>query len=579
MLAAAAAGPASAACKLIKVAELPVTMTRAAQPVISAKINGVDARLVADSGAFFSMLSPSVVQKFGLNVGPAPFGLRLRGVGGDEDVRLATAKSFTLLTANFSHADFLVANAGLGEEADGVIGQNLLNIMDVEYDLANGVIRLFKPEGCSGVSLAYWAKDVPYSVIDIAPVEPGSRKIAGTVKINGQSMRAVFDTGSWRSILTTQAAARAGVKPDMPGVVAAGSSGGIGRRAVSTWVAPFDSFAIGDEQISNTRLRMGGIELDNEDMLIGADFFLSHRVLVANSQRRLYFSYNGGPVFRLDQAPAAAQAQAAAGAAASPVAPTAADEPTDAAGFGRRGSARAARREFDGAISDFSRAAELEPNDPQHLFDRGLARAQNRQPVLAMADMDQALKLKPDFAPALLTRGELHLGSKDEAGAKADFEAAARVDPYLRFQIGDAYQRAGDTDAAIGQYDQWIEARPKDEKLAFVLNARCWARALAGREPDKALADCTAALKLKPHTSEILDSRGLACLRLGDLDGAIADYDEAIRLQPKSAWSLYGRGVARLKKGLKAEGEADIAAATTLAPRLPDEARRHGVTP
>ena len=32
-------------------------------------------------------------------------------------------------------------------------------------------------------------------------------------------------------------------------------------------------------------------------MLLGADFLRSHRVLVANSQRKLYFTYSGGPVF------------------------------------------------------------------------------------------------------------------------------------------------------------------------------------------------------------------------------------------------------------------------------------------
>jgi len=37
-------------------------------------------------------------------------------------------------------------------------------------------------------------------------------------------------------------------------------------------------------------------------MLIGADFFLSHRVYVASSQNRLYFTYNGGPVFDLSPA-------------------------------------------------------------------------------------------------------------------------------------------------------------------------------------------------------------------------------------------------------------------------------------
>ena len=32
-------------------------------------------------------------------------------------------------------------------------------------------------------------------------------------------------------------------------------------------------------------------------MLLGYDFLRSHRVLVAHSQHRIYFTYSGGPVF------------------------------------------------------------------------------------------------------------------------------------------------------------------------------------------------------------------------------------------------------------------------------------------
>jgi hypothetical protein len=41
------------------------------------------------------------------------------------------------------------------------------------------------------------------------------------------------------------------------------------------------------------------------DMLLGADFFLSHHILISNSQHKLYFTYNGGPVFDLTMGAAA----------------------------------------------------------------------------------------------------------------------------------------------------------------------------------------------------------------------------------------------------------------------------------
>jgi hypothetical protein len=72
---------------------------------------------------------------------------------------------------------------------------------------------------------------------------------------------------------------------------------------VQTWIAPFASFRIGDEEIRNTHLRIWDTGLRDVDMLIGADFFLSHRIYVASSQHKLYFTYNGGPVFNLTFSP------------------------------------------------------------------------------------------------------------------------------------------------------------------------------------------------------------------------------------------------------------------------------------
>ena len=573
------AGPASADCKLSMVAQLPVTMV-GMKPTVPIKIEGQDVTMVTDSGAFFSMLTPQAVRRLGLKEEPAPFGYRIRGVGGSSDVKVVRIKDLTLLGYTFHSAVFLVAPASIGGGADGLLAQNIMNLFDVEYDLANGAIRLFRPQGCAGAPLAYWDKTNSYAVIPVDRPDPVSAKVRSTAKVNGVEIRVIFDTGAGVSTLTTKAAARAGVTLDTPGVQPAGTVSGIGPRAVDTWIAPFDSFALGEEQIKNTRLRIGAIDLEDADMLIGPDFFLSHRIFLSNSQRKMYFTYNGGSVFRLDTPPQTqAKASDAAPPSAAPAAGQTSDTPADADGFSRRGAAFMARRDFADAAADFSHAMELAPSEPRYAFERAMARRPNGQPFLAMGDLDQALKLKPDFVQALMARGVMRMAGHDLAGARTDFEAAAKSDSNMRLAIAGIYDGEGLQDDAIGQYDLWILAHPKDDAMAEALNGRCWARGQSGRDLDKALADCDGALKLKPHTSAFLDSRGLVRLRLGQFDGAITDYDEALKLQPKLAWSLYGRGLAELKKGLKAQGDADIQAATALAPRLPEEAKRHGIAP
>ncbi|MDQ2859615.1 MAG: aspartyl protease family protein [Pseudomonadota bacterium] len=591
------AGPALAAgCELGKMAELAVTMTEL-RPMVPAKINGADARFIADSGAFYSVITPASAIQYGLRLGPAPFNLTMEGVGGDVAISLTTVKTFTLADAAIPNVQCLVGGGEPGAGAAGILGQNVLGLADVEYDLANGVIRLMSPRGCGGRILAYWAGAEPYSVIGLDNAglasrpatgtilngaRPPTRGTMGTVLVNGARIHADFDTGASTSVLSLRAAARAGVKPGDPGVIAAGMTRGLGRRMIDTWIAPVTSFKIGDEEIRNTRLRIGDLGLrDDVEMLIGADFFLSHHIYVANSQRKLYFTYNGGPVFNLA---ATARVQEGPGQApkASPPLDEGRGEPTDAEGFSRRGAAFAARRRFDQAIADFTRACELAPSEGRYFHQRAMARLASGRPALATADLDRALDLDAGDVASRVARAELRLAGGDKAQATADLDAAAGFaakEADVRLNLAELYERAGRLAPAIVQYGLWIAAHPADSRMAQALNGRCWVRSLNGHDLDKALTDCNAALKLAPRTPQILDSRGLARLRLGDFDKAIADYDAALTLRPKTAWSLYGRGLAELRKGKKAQGDADMAAAIALQPRLADEAKQYGIGP
>ena len=573
--------PAAAACKLDLVAQMPVTM-HGLSPVTDAKIDGQDAHLVVDLGAFFGSISRSRVDRYHLKVGGLPPYLTVQGVNGEADVGLATV-DFNLLGAHFAHTQFLVGGPEAGPTIDGILGRNFLMVADTELDFANGMVRMFHPEACQAQVLAYWdTTGAPYSIVQLEEPRGRTGAVIGQAKVNGVNMRVLFDSGATTSVLTLRAAGRAGIHKDDPGVTPSGLAGGFGRHSIETWVAPVTDFKIGDEEIKNTRLRIGGIDLDDADMLIGADFMLSHRIYIARSQGKLYFTYNGGPVFRLDGAPPRPMDTASAAPAVAPTATGAAppaEEPKDASGFARRAAASAARREYPQAIDDLGRAIDLDPKDPQLPYDRAMARLGNRQPLLAVADLDQALKLKPDFTLALLARGRLKLANRDPDGARADFDAAARLDPALRYEIARAYEDVGLMKPAIASYDQWILANPKDERLGFALNGRCWARAIANQELEIALADCDRALKLRPGTAEILDSRGLVHLRLGQYDQAIEDYDAALGIQPKIAWAHYGRGVAELKTGKTAEGEADIKAAGEISPVVAMRGKRLGIGP
>jgi tetratricopeptide (TPR) repeat protein len=370
-------------------------------------------------------------------------------------------------------------------------------------------------------------------------------------------------------------------------------------------------------------LRIQDLELVDTDMLLGSDFFVSHHIFVANSQHKLYLTYNGGPVFNLSKAFSVTTAQAgealkadaakdeaakdeaakdealkgeapkdgppadeAAKQAAANANPAAADEKLDPDALARRGEASAARRDFGHALSDLSKAVELRPDEPEFLFQRALIYRQNGQADLASADLDHVLTLNRDFLRAYLPRAEIRLHEKNVEGAIADLDAADRLAPKqadLRFVLAERYEALDRFSRAIAQYDLWIQNHPVDSKMTMALGARCRASALQNEDLAGGLADCNRALRIgdkkNPNYGHLFENRGLLELRQANYDKAIADFDAAFKTMPGNAFVLYGRGVAKMRKNRIAEGEADMAEAVKIAPHIAAPFSARGLGP
>lgn len=299
---------AQAACKLATV-NAPVEMD-GLRAKVAVKINGRDAKLMLDSGAYFNSIDAEFAHDQQLK--PAREAVTgshidgsveqdITGVGGARRTGVyVIAPTFEILSSKFKNVPFMTLDIG---DAEGLLGQNLLHAFDNEYDLRNSALRLVQPQDCKASNLAYWVK--PGSTYSVIPLEQGEEAAYHTqvyVTVNGVKMRALFDTGNPQSFITVRAAARAGVKISDPGVKPNGEVSGVDRDHIKTWLAPFSSVKIGDEEIKNTRLEIGDTNPEGFDVLIGMDFFLSHHVYVANSQNKIYFTYEGGQVFNVTPA-------------------------------------------------------------------------------------------------------------------------------------------------------------------------------------------------------------------------------------------------------------------------------------
>ena len=129
---------------------------------------------------------------------------------------------------------------------------------------------------------------------------------------------------------------------------------------------------------------------------------------------------------------------------------------------------------------------------------------------------------------------------------------------------GQAYAQTGDLDRSLADIEQVIRLDPDD---AFAVGARGDIR-LVKKEYDRALADYSKAVALAPDFDLALIGRGIVFLATGKYDSAVAEFDHALRLQPASAAALYWRGITKRQQGDVAAGEADIAAAKKIDPRV-----------
>jgi hypothetical protein len=292
------AAGAPSACHYREGSVLSLTQPAGGTPMVDGSINQQPVRMLLDTGAGRTSLIRSTADRLGLTL--TRENQFSYGIGGRASIYSARVRDLGLGNLH-SRVTLLPVLDSLPNSAAGVLlGADFLFQADLEVALAEKQVRFFHADGCDDRFLAYWdphASEMPLERSSSASAWPTIE-----ILLNGIKVRAIIDTGAVRSLIDLDAASRAGITPDTPGVVPSRPIHGIGSAAMPVWNAQFATFTIGDETIQHAKIGIVDLQQGRPrdafpDMLIGRDFLLAHRVLFALSQDRLYFSYLGGPVF------------------------------------------------------------------------------------------------------------------------------------------------------------------------------------------------------------------------------------------------------------------------------------------
>ncbi len=299
-------------CKIVRLAELQVSLVRN-RPLIEGQVNGHVVKILVDTGSTFSFIREEEAKQLGLKVN-AVQNISVFGVGGKARFGATVLKEIKFGPFADKNLPLAVVGPQLGQhqgEATLILGEDFFSNFSTEFDFAHGVIRLLRPEGCKPDQLAYWSDQ--YSMAELISADPERARIQTIVVLNGKHVDAILDTGASTSTVSQSVAKKVGVDPSQDGTKSAGSVTGLAGKPIEVWVGTFGAFAFGDEKIKNVKLQIADLftadtqtttgsripqRLDGlPEMLLGTDFFRTHRILVLFKERKLVFTYNGGPIF------------------------------------------------------------------------------------------------------------------------------------------------------------------------------------------------------------------------------------------------------------------------------------------
>jgi len=302
---------------LSSIAYIAVPLSRAPSGhlLLDVMVNGIDTRLILDTGASGTVFEITRNEKFNLELTLSEE--RATGIGGD--VELNTAIVNNLIISDFVMNDVKVGFidlrhvvstfAMMGVEIDGVIGADVLIRGEAIMDYTNLImyLRQHTPRRSNPSDLIAFIKSKNYIAIPVNQLSIGHKYL--TTKINDVPSRIILDTGASHTVLDTDRFARFNLSSFSPTTSSCDGCGdcGTGGRGIGVGdevtsgisLSVVNKFELSDEYILNDvsvalisiaqiNRRLTEIGVEEFDGIIGADILANGEAIIDYKNLMLY---------------------------------------------------------------------------------------------------------------------------------------------------------------------------------------------------------------------------------------------------------------------------------------------------
>ncbi len=284
-------GAPARACEMNLVSTLPVRQL-GSDLLVPITMNGQQAEMIFDTGAAISLVTQAAATRVGLRVIHREEGssqpILAGGIGGARAALVMKAHTMDIGGLHARDMDIAVSDF-MHPPIDGLLSLDLIAKFDVDLDVIESKIMLYRPRGDCSAPAAFLAQ--PLYPIPLRPTGEDPRPRI-TVQVGSQTVIAAIDTGAYHSAIFRGAADRLGLHPAALTAEPVLTVNGIGPRAVRAVRHAIEPVTIGDLEFSNMRLDVLDDAADDEvEMLLGADFLQTVHLWISYSSHTLILQY------------------------------------------------------------------------------------------------------------------------------------------------------------------------------------------------------------------------------------------------------------------------------------------------